>query len=128
MGVVRAGRMQQSRSKLIEIPGGSHLLERPQGPPNCHARHRGLVRFWLQDYVNPNPDKQEQNTRWEMLRTFESNEDQRSCTSEPGTAPFVLQGRKRVCPFASANRRNFLATLPLLRTRSLTRKCDIASD
>ena len=75
-----AGRMQQKPVELIEIPGGSHLLERPR---DRQIAMQGIVdwfRFWLKDYVNPNPDKQEQNTRWEKLRTLESNEDQGRCT------------------------------------------------
>ena len=76
-----AGRMQQKPVELIEIPGGSHLLERPR---DRQIAMQGIVdwfRFWLEDYVNPSPDKQEQNTRWEMLRTLESKENKSGCTN-----------------------------------------------
>ncbi|KAA6465263.1 hypothetical protein DYQ86_04785 [Acidobacteria bacterium AB60] len=74
-----AGKMQQKPVELIDITGGSHLLERPM---DRQIAMQGIVdwfRFWLEDYVNPDPDLREQYTRWEKLRTLESNEDPSSC-------------------------------------------------
>jgi dipeptidyl aminopeptidase/acylaminoacyl peptidase len=75
-----AGKMQQKPVELIDIPGGSHLLERPR---DRQIAMQGIVdwfRFWLEDYVNPDPDRREQYARWEKLRTLESNQKQSSCT------------------------------------------------
>jgi WD40-like Beta Propeller Repeat len=74
-----AGRMQEKPVELIEIPGGSHMLERPR---DRQIAMQGIVdwfRFWLEDYVNPEPDRQEQYARWEKLKTLESNEKQNGC-------------------------------------------------
>jgi hypothetical protein len=75
-----AGKMQQKPVELIDIPGGSHLLERPK---DRQIAMQGIVdwfRFWLEDYVDPDPDRREQYARWEKLRTLESNEKRSSCT------------------------------------------------
>ncbi len=75
-----AGKMQRKPVELIEIPGGSHLLERPK---DRQIAMQGIVdwfRFWLVDDVNQKPEKQEQYTRWEKLRTLESEKDQSGCT------------------------------------------------
>jgi dipeptidyl aminopeptidase/acylaminoacyl peptidase len=74
-----AGKMQQKPVELIDIPGGSHLLERPR---DRQIAMQGIVdwfRFWLEDYVNPDPDRREQYARWEKLRTLESHEDHTDC-------------------------------------------------
>jgi dipeptidyl aminopeptidase/acylaminoacyl peptidase len=75
-----AGKMQQRPVELTLIPGGSHLLERPR---DRQIAMQGIVdwfRFWLEDYVDPDPDRQEQYTRWEKLRTLESNQQKSGCT------------------------------------------------
>jgi|HubBroStandDraft_1064217.scaffolds.fasta_scaffold03761_6 hypothetical protein len=75
-----AGKMQRKPVELIEIPGGSHLLERPK---DRQIAMQGIVdwfRFWLQNSVDPDPDKREQYARWEKLKTLESKEDRAGCT------------------------------------------------
>jgi hypothetical protein len=75
-----AGKMQQEPVELIEIPGGSHMLERPR---DREIAMQGIVdwfRFWLEDYVDPNPDKREQYARWEKLKELESNEQKHGCS------------------------------------------------
>lgn len=75
-----AGKMQQKPVELVEIPGGSHMLERPW---DRQIAMQGIVdwfRFWLEDYVDPDPVKRDQYARWEKLRTLEVNEEPKSCT------------------------------------------------
>jgi hypothetical protein len=74
-----SGKMQKKPLELIEIPGGSHILERPS---DRRIAMQGLVdwfRFWLQDYVDPSPVKQEQYARWGKLKSIEMNAKQASC-------------------------------------------------
>jgi hypothetical protein len=62
------------------LPGGSHMLERPW---DRQIAMQGIVdwfRFWLQDSADPDPDKREQYSRWEKLKTLESKEEQAGCT------------------------------------------------
>jgi dipeptidyl aminopeptidase/acylaminoacyl peptidase len=75
-----AGKIQQKPVELVEIPGGSHMLERPW---DRQIAMQGIVdwfRFWLQDSADPDPDKREQYSRWEKLKTLESKEEQAGCT------------------------------------------------
>jgi dipeptidyl aminopeptidase/acylaminoacyl peptidase len=74
-----AGKMQQKPVELVEIPGGSHMLERPW---DRQIAMQGIVdwyRFWLEDYVDSDPSKWDQYGRWEKLRDLESNEKRDGC-------------------------------------------------
>lgn len=64
-----SGKMQNKPVELIEIPGGSHILERPR---DRQIAMQGIVdwfRFWLQDYVDTNPVTKGQYTRWGTLKS-----------------------------------------------------------
>jgi len=79
-GWFSAGKMQAKPVELIEIPGGSHLLERPW---DRRIAMQGIVdwfRFWLEDYVDPASDKQAQYARWEKLKGLEAMEEKSVCT------------------------------------------------
>jgi dipeptidyl aminopeptidase/acylaminoacyl peptidase len=74
-----AGKLQKKPVELIEIPDGSHMLEKPS---DRYIAMQGIVdwfRFWLQDYIDPIPGKQAQYSRWRALRGLESKESSASC-------------------------------------------------
>jgi hypothetical protein len=75
-----AGKIQNKPVDLIEIPDGSHLLERPRGREIAMQGIVDWFRFWLQDYASSDLAKREQYGRWEKLRTLESNEKSGACT------------------------------------------------
>jgi len=76
-----AGRMQQKPVELIETPGGSHLLERLRDRQIAMQGILDWFRYWLEDYMDPDPDKQEQYARWQKLRALESKENKKGCTN-----------------------------------------------
>ena len=74
-----AGKLQRKPVELIEIPDGSHMLEKPK---DRYIAMQGMVdwfRFWLQGYIDPSADKRTQYQRWEELRTLESEEPRSGC-------------------------------------------------
>jgi hypothetical protein len=74
-----AGKMQRKPVELIEIPDGSHLLEKPADRAIAMEGVVDWFRFWLQNYADPNPDKRAQYSRWDALKGLESNENRASC-------------------------------------------------
>lgn len=74
-----AGRLQKKPVELIEIPDGRHMLEMPT---DRYIAMEGIVdwfRFWLEGYVDPDPEKAMQYDRWRILREVESKESLASC-------------------------------------------------
>jgi hypothetical protein len=74
-----AGKMQQKPVELVEIADGNHLLERPW---DREIAMQGIVdwfRYWLQDYLDPDPDKRPQYARWEKLKILELKQEQDGC-------------------------------------------------
>jgi dipeptidyl aminopeptidase/acylaminoacyl peptidase len=68
------GKMQRKPIELIEIPGGSHMVEKPM---DRYIAMQGIVdwfRFWLQDYEDPRADKRIQYDRWKRLKAIESGQ------------------------------------------------------
>jgi dipeptidyl aminopeptidase/acylaminoacyl peptidase len=75
-----ASRMQKKPAELIEIPDGTHMLEKPS---DRYIAMEGIVdwyRFWLQGYIDPSPDKQSQYNRWKQLEALESKMPRTGCS------------------------------------------------
>jgi dipeptidyl aminopeptidase/acylaminoacyl peptidase len=76
-----SGKLQGKPVELIEIPGGSHMLEMPL---DRYIAMQGMVdwfKFWLQNDLDPSPDKRAQYKRWEELRKLESAESNATCSN-----------------------------------------------
>lgn len=68
-------KLQNRPVELIEIPDGSHMLEKPS---DRYIAMQGLVdwfRFWLQGYEAPDPFKRDQYKRWEHMRELQDAAD-----------------------------------------------------
>jgi hypothetical protein len=66
-----AERLQKKPVELIEIPDGTHMLEKPS---DRYIAMQGIVdwyRFWLQGYERPDPEVSDQYKRWEHLRELQ---------------------------------------------------------
>ena len=60
--------LQQKPVDFIEIPGGTHLMERPW---DCQIAMQGMVdwfRFWMQGYERPDSAAKPQYERWRTLK------------------------------------------------------------
>jgi len=74
-----AEKLQKKPVELIEIPDGTHMLEKPS---DRYIAIQGIVdwyRFWLQGYIDPSPDKQAQYNRWKGLEELELKEPRTGC-------------------------------------------------
>ncbi len=70
-----AERLQKKPVELIEIPDGTHMLERPS---DRYIAMQGIVdwyRFWLKGEEDPDPAKAEQYTRWREMRELQNAKD-----------------------------------------------------
>ena len=69
-----AGKLQKKPVELIEIPDGTHMLEKPL---DRYIAMQGIVdwfRFWLEDYEYPDSARKDQYKRWERLRELRDAE------------------------------------------------------
>jgi len=74
-----AGKLQNRPVELVEIPDGTHMLEKPS---DRYIAMQGIVdwyRFWLQGSIDPNPDKRTQYERWKKLEELELKEPRKGC-------------------------------------------------
>lgn len=55
-------------TELIVFPDSAHLKLQPRHRVAAHQRYLDWFRFWLQNYVDPDPAKAGQYRRWEELR------------------------------------------------------------
>jgi dipeptidyl aminopeptidase/acylaminoacyl peptidase len=65
-------RAQQKPAELVLIQNGTHMLEKPR---DRYIAMQGMVdwfRFWLQDYVDPDPSKQLQYKRWQAFKEMKN--------------------------------------------------------
>ncbi len=71
-------RMQHKPLDMIYFPDGTHIHRRPQERYESQQGNVDWMRFWLQDYEDPDPAKRSQYQRWQKLRaeleTTRSNE------------------------------------------------------
>jgi dipeptidyl aminopeptidase/acylaminoacyl peptidase len=82
-------KLQHKPVELIEIPDGSHMLEKPW---DRRIAIQGLVdwyRFWLQGYEDPDGSKKEQYKRWEHLRELRDADDKAAGFALPDTVESV---------------------------------------
>jgi hypothetical protein len=80
-----AEKLQKRPVELIEIPDGTHMLEKPS---DRYIAMQGIVdwyRFWLQDYERPDPEVSSQYKRWEHLRELR-NADAKAMEQQQGAA------------------------------------------
>jgi hypothetical protein len=61
--------MQHKPVDLIYFPEGTHVHERPLERYESQQGNVDWLRFWLQDYEDPDPVKQAQYRRWEAMKT-----------------------------------------------------------
>jgi hypothetical protein len=60
--------MQHKPVDLIYFPEGTHVHERPLERYESQQGNVDWLRFWLQDYEDPDPVKQAQYRRWEAMK------------------------------------------------------------
>lgn len=77
--------------EMIAFPDETHKLHQPIHEFVNFTRNLDWFRFWLQGYEDPNPEKENQYTRWRIMR------DERCAWDEPDDA------RPAYCEFAEAN-------------------------
>ena len=53
---------------MIYFPDGTHIHRRPQERLESQQGNVDWMRFWLQDYEDPDPAKHAQYQRWQKLR------------------------------------------------------------
>jgi hypothetical protein len=68
-------RMQHKPVDMIYFPNGTHIHRTPLERLESQQGDVDWMRFWLQDYEDPDPDKKEQYKRWEHLRDLQDAED-----------------------------------------------------
>ena len=61
-------RMQHKPVDMIYFPNGTHIHRKPQERLESQQGNVDWMRFWLQDYVDPDPAKRAQYQRWRKLR------------------------------------------------------------
>jgi dipeptidyl aminopeptidase/acylaminoacyl peptidase len=61
-------RMQHKPVDMIYFPNGTHIHRRPQERFESQQGNVDWMRFWLQDYEDPDPAKRPQYQRWRQLR------------------------------------------------------------
>jgi dipeptidyl aminopeptidase/acylaminoacyl peptidase len=74
-----AAKLEKKPVELIEVPDGTHMLEKPS---DRYIAMEGIVdwfRFWLQGYVDPSQAKAMQYDRWRSLTEAESKESLATC-------------------------------------------------
>jgi dipeptidyl aminopeptidase/acylaminoacyl peptidase len=59
--------------EMIVFPGERHLKMQPRHRHVIYERNVDWFRYWLQDYVDPDPAKREQYVRWRGLREGSRN-------------------------------------------------------
>jgi len=60
--------IQQKPVDMIYFPDGTHIHRRPQERLESQQGNVDWMRFWLQDYEDPDPAKHAQYQRWQKLR------------------------------------------------------------
>jgi hypothetical protein len=53
---------------FVVYPGGSHVLQKPAERMASQGGTVDWFRFWLQNYEDPDPAKQQQYRRWREMR------------------------------------------------------------
>jgi dipeptidyl aminopeptidase/acylaminoacyl peptidase len=61
-------RMQHKPVDMIYLPNGTHIHRRPQERFESQQGNVDWMRFWLQDYEDPDPTKRSEYERWRKLR------------------------------------------------------------
>ena len=61
--------LQHKPVDLIYFPEGTHVHERPMERFESQQGNIDWLRFWLQDYEDPDPAKRAQYVRWEKMKT-----------------------------------------------------------
>jgi dipeptidyl aminopeptidase/acylaminoacyl peptidase len=56
-------------SEIYAFPNEPHVLVQPRHRAAAYARNLDWFRFWLQDYVDPDPLKAEQYRRWILMKS-----------------------------------------------------------
>jgi fermentation-respiration switch protein FrsA (DUF1100 family) len=56
--------------EFVLYPDGSHVLQKPQERLSSQGGNVDWLRFWLQLYEDPAPEKREQYARWRKLRAL----------------------------------------------------------
>jgi dipeptidyl aminopeptidase/acylaminoacyl peptidase len=60
--------MQHKPVDLIYFPEGTHVHERPLERYESQQGNVDWLRFWLEDYVDPDPSKRAEYKRWETMK------------------------------------------------------------
>jgi dipeptidyl aminopeptidase/acylaminoacyl peptidase len=68
-GLYSALKIQDKPVDLIYLPDGQHLLQRPLQRLASQQGNVDWFRFWLQGYQDPDPLKEMQYRRWNLMRT-----------------------------------------------------------
>lgn len=68
-------RLQGKPVDLVDMPDGSHILQKPLERMASQQGNVDWMRFWLQGYEDPAPEKKDQYRRWEHLRELRDAED-----------------------------------------------------
>jgi dipeptidyl aminopeptidase/acylaminoacyl peptidase len=78
-----AARLIASRTpaELFAFPDEDHLILQPRHREAIYQRNLDWFRYWLQDYVDPDPAKADEYRRWKLLRT------RRDESGSPGAHP-----------------------------------------
>jgi dipeptidyl aminopeptidase/acylaminoacyl peptidase len=74
-----AARAQHKPVELVLIQDGSHMLEKPR---DRYIAMQGIVdwfRFWLQDYVDPDPAKHADYERWQGFKNAKMGDQHEEC-------------------------------------------------
>jgi hypothetical protein len=68
-------RIQNKPVDLIYFPQGTHIHQKPLERLESQQGNVDWMRFWLQNYEDPDPAKKSQYQRWEKLRELRIAED-----------------------------------------------------
>jgi hypothetical protein len=70
---------------LIYFPNGTHIHQRPLERLESQQGDVDWMRFWLQNYEDPDPAKRSQYQRWEQLRELQDAENKASENQTPSS-------------------------------------------
>jgi dipeptidyl aminopeptidase/acylaminoacyl peptidase len=70
---------------LIVLPYATHVVSMPADVYESQQGDVDWMRFWLQDYEDPDPAKREQYKRWEHLRELQDAENKASENQTPSS-------------------------------------------
>ena len=72
MQFVTAIRDQKKPIEMFVYPDEAHVKNQPMHRYEIYTRNVDWLRFWLQDFEDPDPAKSDQYTRWRALRKLQS--------------------------------------------------------